>query len=100
MSDARQPHDALFKAVFGNVERAAAQLRVVLPDSVARRIDFTSLRLLPASFISERLRGTQSDLLFGVRCAERPSYLYLLFEHQSRADPLMALRLLGYVVRS
>lgn len=99
MTDTGQPHDALFKAVFGHAPRAAAQLRAVLPEALARRIDFSSLRLLPGSFVSERLRGTQSDLLFGARCGDRPLYLYVLFEHQSRTDPLMVLRLLGYVAR-
>jgi predicted transposase/invertase (TIGR01784 family) len=93
------PHDALFKYVFSQPEHAASELRSVLPAEVAGRLDWNSLELQPASFVDERLSGRQADLLFTVRCEERPAYVYVLLEHQSTCDPLMAFRLLRYLVR-
>jgi len=93
------PHDALFKFVFSQPEHAASELRAVLPSDVAARLDWSSLRLVPESFVDAQLKERHSDLLFSVSWAGRPALLYLLLEHQSSTDPLMAFRMLRYVVR-
>ncbi len=57
----------------------------------------------PGTFVDQELRGSVSDLLFEVRLAAggeaEPQWLYVLFEHQSRPDRWMALRLLRYCCR-
>lgn len=93
------PHDALFKSTFSQPEHAAAALRGVLPAALAARIDFSSLKLQPGSFIDEALAASHSDLLFSARLEGTPLFLYVLFEHQSTAPPLMAFRLIEYMVR-
>jgi hypothetical protein len=93
------PHDALFKYVFRQPEHAASELRAILPSALSERFDWRTLQLEPASFVDEQLRGRHADLLFSVRCEGLPAYVYLLFEHQSTSDPLMAFRLLRYLVR-
>ncbi|HEX7669247.1 MAG TPA: Rpn family recombination-promoting nuclease/putative transposase [Polyangiaceae bacterium] len=93
------PHDALFKFLFSQPENAAAELRTVLPKELSSRLDWASLALSPASFVDERLKGREADLLFSVRCQGRDAFLYLLLEHQSTSDVLMPFRLLRYVVR-
>ena len=100
-----QPHDHLFRLVFADPEETAAFLRARLPDPLRRRFLWSSLRRSPGSFIDQHLRGSVSDLLFEVRSAVAgtgaapPQWLYLLFEHQSRPDRWMALRLLRYCCR-
>lgn len=93
------PHDALFKATFSQPEHAAAALRQVLPPDLATRIDFTSLALHSGSFVDEELAASHSDLLFSARLDNASLFIYLLFEHQSTPHPLMAFRLLKYMVR-
>ncbi len=83
----RTPHDALIRF-------AAADAKVV---EVQRLIEWSTLELQPGTFISPELRATHSDLLFRVKLASRDAFIYVLFEHQSRSDPWMALRMLGYV---
>jgi predicted transposase/invertase (TIGR01784 family) len=95
----KQLHDALFKATFSDPARAAAELRAILPPALVKRIDFSTLRLAPGSFVDHKLRGTQSDLLFHCQVSGKPARLYVLFEHQSSSDELMAFRMLRYVVR-
>ena len=97
----RQPHDHLFRLVFAEPEETAAFLRARLPDSLHRRFLWSSLRRSPGSFVDQHLRGSASDLLFEVRTAATapPQWLYLLFEHQSRPDRWIALRLLRYCCR-
>lgn len=93
------PHDALFKATFSQIEHAAAALRAVLPPALAARIDFSTLALQPGSFIDEQLAASHSDLLFSALLARSPLLIYVLYEHQSKDDALMAFRLLRYMVR-
>lgn len=92
-------HDKLFKAGFSDPATASAFLRAELPEEVASLVDWASLRLEPGSFVDSEFRHCESDLLFSARVAGREARIHLLFEHQSRRDPLMALRLLRYMVR-
>jgi hypothetical protein len=43
----QNPHDRLFKHVFSKPEQAAEELRSVLPEPIARRIDWSTLHPLP-----------------------------------------------------
>ena len=74
-----QPHDHLFKRVFGAPAEAASFLQARLP-ALSRSLHWPTLKRLPASFVAPDLRGSD-----------------LLFEHQSTPD--YWLRLLGYCCR-
>ena len=97
---ATSPHDALFKATFGQADLAQSELELLLPPDVRRHLDLTSLVVHPGSFVDEELQHTHSDLLYAVRTpAGDAGLVYVLFEHQSSPDPTMPFRLLRYVVR-
>ncbi|AKJ00881.1 putative transposase/invertase (TIGR01784 family) [Archangium gephyra] len=94
------PHDLFARYTFGHPERAAAELRAVLPAHVVSEVDWSSLRREPGSVVDPELRETESDLLFTARMRTgQPLLLYVLLEHQSSVDRWMALRMLRYVVR-
>ncbi|HZI03793.1 MAG TPA: Rpn family recombination-promoting nuclease/putative transposase [Archangium sp.] len=94
------PHDLFARYTFGHPERAAAELRAVLPAHVVSEVDWASLTREPGSVVDPELRETESDLLFTARLhTGRPLLLYVLLEHQSSVDRWMALRMLRYVVR-
>jgi hypothetical protein len=93
------PHDSVFRRIFGVPENMASQLRAVLPTGLAARLDLGRLAPVPASFVDEALKWRYSDLLFTAQLDDRDAYVYLLAEHQSSADPLMAFRMLRYVTR-
>jgi predicted transposase YdaD len=94
------PHDLFARFTFGHPERAAAELRAVLPAHVVSQVDWSSLRREPGSVVDPELRETESDLLFTARLRTgRSLLLYVLLEHQSTVDRWMALRMLRYVVR-
>jgi hypothetical protein len=92
------PHDRLFKFAFSHPRHAADFFRSVLPPAVVQQIDFDTLRVESTSFIDDKLRARYTDLLFRVQLAGRRAYLYILFEHQSRPERFMCLRVLRYVV--
>ena len=93
------PHDSVFRQVFGAPANAASQLRAVLPPALATRLDLDRLTRVPASFVDEALKWRHSDLLFTAPLDGRDAFLYVLVEHQSSDDPLMAFRMLRYVTR-
>jgi predicted transposase/invertase (TIGR01784 family) len=85
---------------FGHPERAAAELRAVLPPQLVGQVDWTCLQREPSSVVDPELRERQSDLLFSARLhGGEPVLLYFLLEHQSSVDRWMALRMLRYVLR-
>jgi predicted transposase YdaD len=89
----------VFRRVFGVPANAASQLRAVLPPDLAGRLDLDRLTRVPASFVDEALRWRHSDLLFAAPLDGRDAYVYVLVEHQSSDDPLMAFRMLRYMTR-
>ena len=98
-SDIHHAHDKLFKAGFSDPVTTAAFLQSQLPSALVSLIDWPRLSLQPGSFIDSQFRTSESDLLFAAPLAGHDARLYLLFEHQTRQEPFLALRLLRYMVR-
>ncbi|WP_239395974.1 Rpn family recombination-promoting nuclease/putative transposase, partial [Frankia sp. CiP3] len=99
MPNPSTPHDAVFRRILGTPSNAASQLRATLPASLIARLDLDRLVLVPGSLIDATLRWRHTDLLFTVPLDGRAAFVYVLIEHQSSNDPLMAFRMLRYVVR-
>ena len=94
------PHDALFKAVFGQPEHARGALQSIVPAAVAEVLDWPTLAPCAGSFIDPALSERHTDVLFSVAWrGGGDALVYLLFEHQSTSDDRMAFRLLRYLVR-
>ena len=96
-----QPHDHLFRSVFRDESEAAALLRAHLPQAVTGVLRWSTLQRQDASFIDDRLRASESDLLYAVqrKADNAPAWLYVLLEHQSTPDRWLRLRLLKYSIR-
>jgi predicted transposase/invertase (TIGR01784 family) len=93
------PHDALFKIVFGQPEHARGALRAVVPAVLGEALDWSTLTLQPGSFVDSALSYQHTDLLYSAAWRDGGEALvYLLFEHQSSppTEGLMAERLLRY----
>lgn len=69
------------------------------PPEITEQIDWEHLTLQPGNFVDSHYRSSEGDLLFGTRLGEKECFFYLLFEHQLAEDPMIALRLLRYMVR-
>jgi predicted transposase/invertase (TIGR01784 family) len=94
-----QPHDSLFRFVFGKPVHAASQLRAVLPAALLDRLDLTNLRPVNGSFVDEELTNRHCDVLMRTRLDGREAFVYVLIEHQSSPDRMMPLRMLRYLIR-
>ena len=95
------PHNNLFRSVFGDTGEAAALLRAHLPPAISGQLLWSTLAVQPVGFIDQRLRASESDLLYLIRhqADAAPVWLYVLLEHQSTPDEWLRLRLLKYSVR-
>jgi len=93
------PHDRFFARIFSDKQNAVDFLSHYLPREVLRLVDLESVEIAKDSFVDEKLRGSLSDMLYRVRIAGKPAYIYLLFEHKSYSDPLIGFQLLKYRIQ-
>ena len=92
-------HDRVFKAVMSDPNAMRDLLEVHLPAQWRERCDLNTLKLQPGSFIEPDLKAYYSDILYRVNIDGGDSgYIYVTVEHQSRADPLIAFRLMRYAI--
>ncbi|EOD8957011.1 Rpn family recombination-promoting nuclease/putative transposase [Providencia stuartii] len=89
-------HDAAFKGFMAQIENAKDFFHFHLPEHIHALCDFETLTLTNSSFIDKQLRSRLSDVLYSVQTTEGEGYIYLLVEHQSSPDKLMAWRLMHY----
>jgi hypothetical protein len=92
------PHDSLFRDIFGKPEHAGPLLKALLPQSLATAIDWQTLKNAPTAQVDEQQRNQTSDQLFEVTLHGRPALLYVLFEHTVRPTRWVALQVLAYIV--
>lgn len=100
MNKIQNPHDRFFKEIF--TQKAAAQdfLQHYIPENIIALLELSSLQITKDSFVDNDLQEHFSDLLYQVNLkAGNLTYIYVLFEHKSHPDPLVALQLLRYMVR-
>jgi predicted transposase/invertase (TIGR01784 family) len=94
------PHDHFFKEIFSRREVAADFVRRYLPPDIVAQLDLAGLHIVKDSFVDPNLREHFTDLLYQTRLQDgQDAYVYVLFEHKSHPEPLVAFQLLRYLVR-
>lgn len=96
--DVHHPHDSFFKKSMEDPKVARDFIRAHLPSSTLAFMDLDSLELQPS--VHSRKIGKQlaSDIIYKVNIANEEGYLYFALEHQSCNDPIMAFRLVRYMI--
>ncbi len=89
-------HDSAFKRFMMNVSNAKDFFFIHLPEELKNQCDFSTLQLQNSSFIDIKLRSRMSDILYLVKTKEGDVPIYLLIEHQSRPDQMIAWRMMHY----
>jgi predicted transposase YdaD len=88
-----KPHDELFREMISDPETRRDLVRICVPD-LAGRIDFDTVTTIDATFTG----GKQADLLVSMRDRGGKEHLvYMLVEHKSYHDPLVAVQLHRYL---
>ncbi|MCA1784872.1 MAG: Rpn family recombination-promoting nuclease/putative transposase [Desulfobacteraceae bacterium] len=94
------PHDKLFREVYGDRDNALSFLTTNLPDRVLGLVEMSTLEICKDSFIEKELADYYSDILYRVTLKDGSSgFIYLLFEHKSFHDKYVHLQLLEYMVK-
>ncbi len=88
------PHDALFKKFLSNVTFAKAFLEVYLPTSVKQHCDLNTLQITNGSFVDTNLSPHLSDIVYSLKIAGAPGYIYVVIEHEGVVDRLMPFKIL------
>ncbi len=94
-----QPHDKFFKLSMGEYRVAYEFFSEHLPSTILTKIDLTTLKLENHSFIDENYKSSEADIIYSAKMANVTGYLFLLCEHQSTVDQLIAFRLWMYINR-
>jgi predicted transposase YdaD len=90
-------HDSGYKLLFSHASVVADVLRGFVKEDWVREVDFESLERVEGSYVSPKLRAREADTLWKIKWRERPLYVYILLEFQSRVDRFMAVRVMGYL---
>ncbi|MBW8875357.1 MAG: Rpn family recombination-promoting nuclease/putative transposase [Acidobacteria bacterium] len=90
-------HDSGYKLLFSHRQMVQDLCRGFLPELGARCLDFATLERAASSFVDNRFRERHGDLVWRLGRRDEPRPVFLLLEFQSTPDPIMPLRLLGYV---
>jgi predicted transposase/invertase (TIGR01784 family) len=69
-----------------------------LPANIKSVINFATIQPQKESFIDDKLKLQITDMLYSAEFGNKLGYLYLLVEHQSTPNKLMAFRVLKYMV--
>ena len=93
-----QAHDRFFRSIMTEPKVIREFFEINLPVNVRNAIDLESIVPQKDSFIDDHLRLQTADMLFSAEFGKQQGYLYLLVEHQSAPDKLMAFRILKYMI--
>ncbi len=94
------PHDRFIRGWLGKAREMRKFLRWSLPEWLQKPLNWRTMKVrVSSTFVDERLRERESDLLVEFRTkGGKPVLVYVLWEHQMRVDPLMPWRILCYRV--
>ena len=95
----KNPHDKLFKLVFGDVGNLADFMRSNLPENLTANMDLESLEIVPGSYLEEDFTDNFNDLLARVKIRDGMLEIYFLFEHKSSYEPDSPWQILRYMAR-
>lgn len=99
MTKILNPHDRFFRGSMKDIRIAREFFELHLPEKFRGMVDLSSLKLCNGSFVDERHRQRYTDILYSVLLQGQLAYIYILVEHQSTPNELMAFRVVSYLCR-
>lgn len=92
-------HDTFIRAIMGNREVALDYFRACLPEPILKKLDFSSFRQLPDTYVSKELQKSISDIVYACRKADSgvEVKICLLIEHKSYIDKYTPIQIGSYI---
>jgi predicted transposase YdaD len=95
-----RPHDEFVKHMLFDTPVARDFFENNLSKEMLSQMCLSTMILTPGTFVDSELNMRHTDILYKVALKTgSEGYIYLLVEHQSSPDPVMAFRTLNYVMR-
>ncbi len=94
------PHDGSYRRLFSHARMVEDLIRRYVEPPWLDRLDFSTLEMVPAHYVSEELEQRESDVVWRLRYGHTGDwfYVYLLIEFQSQVARFMAVRVLAYIM--
>ena len=91
------PHDKFFRTTMIQIRVAREFFESHLPPELLQQVDLSTLKIEKETFVTDAFKASEADLVYSVKLNNNATaYLYLLCEHLSGVDKLVAFRLLVY----
>ncbi len=94
------PHDGSYRRLFSHARMVEDLIRRYIGPAWIDRLDFSTLEMVPAHYVSDELEQRESDVVWRLRYGPSGEwfYVYLLIEFQSGVVRFMAIRVLSYMM--
>ncbi len=94
------PHDGSYRRLFSHARMVEDLIYRYVAPPWLDRLDFSTLEMVPAHYVSEELEQRESDIVWRLRYGPAWDWfhVYLLIELQSSVARFMAVRVLAYIM--
>ncbi|WP_176884914.1 Rpn family recombination-promoting nuclease/putative transposase [Dyadobacter soli] len=99
MGEQASKHDTFIRAIMGNQQIALDYFRSCLPVYLLDKLDFSTLRQLPDTYVSKELQKSISDIVYACHKADGVGEvkISLLIEHKSYVDKFTPIQIGSYI---
>ncbi len=100
MPKKQTPHDGSYRRLFSHAVMVEDLLRRYVAPPWIDRLDFSTLEMVPAHYVSDELEQRESDAIWRLRYSPQGDwfYIYVLIEFQSSVLRFMSIRVLTYIM--
>lgn len=100
MAKNQTPHDGSYRRLFSHARMAEDLIRRYVAPPWLDRLDFSTLEMVPAHYVSKDLQQRESDVVWRLRYGPDGDwfYVYVLIEFQSKVQRFMGIRTLSYLM--
>jgi predicted transposase/invertase (TIGR01784 family) len=97
MSDQQQLHDAFCRDFFSHPEVYRSLFTNHLPPEISELLDLSDVEMVKSSYFDSTLQSSHLDLLYRVKLKSGGyGYIFILLEHKSYQDKMVAFQILCY----
>jgi predicted transposase/invertase (TIGR01784 family) len=99
MAEHTSRHDTFIRSIMGNQQIALDYFRSCLPANILDKLDFSTLRQLPDTYVSKELQKSISDIVYACQRADGVGEvkISLLIEHKSYVDKYAPIQIGSYI---
>lgn len=91
-------YDKTFKKIMSEAVEVVALVKTFFPEQIAKKLDYSTLKLLPNSLIDDQINEHASDVIYTCKLKSgKEIWLNFIFEHKSYLPKKPEIQLLKYI---